>query len=92
MSADGFFSVIFLLWHEEILKNFFFSFLHAYHSLVALKIKINEAEEQCKAIQEKLITVNGEAEALHAQCMSSKAEVQTRRKAVNEAEVGKGTD
>lgn len=73
-------------------EEFFFSFLHAYHSLVALKIKINEAEEQCKAIQEKLITVNGEAEALHAQCMSSKAEVQTRRKAVNEAEVGKGTD
>uniref|UniRef100_G1NMM1 Structural maintenance of chromosomes protein 6 n=1 Tax=Meleagris gallopavo TaxID=9103 RepID=G1NMM1_MELGA len=51
------------------------------------QIKVNEAEEKCKAIQEKLITVNGEAEALHTQCMSSKAEVQTRRKAVNEAEL-----
>ncbi|OXB84396.1 UNVERIFIED_CONTAM: hypothetical protein H355_010823 [Colinus virginianus] len=51
------------------------------------QIKINEAEEKYKAIQEKLITVNGEAEALHTQCVSSKAEVQTRRKAVNEAEV-----
>ncbi|XP_052559975.1 structural maintenance of chromosomes protein 6 isoform X2 [Tympanuchus pallidicinctus] len=51
------------------------------------QIKVNEAEEKCKAIQEQLITVNGEAEALHTQCMSSKAEVQTRRKAVNEAEV-----
>lgn len=51
------------------------------------QIKVSEAEEKCKAIQEKLITVNGEAEALHTQCMSSKAEVQTRRKAVNEAEV-----
>ncbi|XP_048794301.1 structural maintenance of chromosomes protein 6 [Lagopus muta] len=51
------------------------------------QIKVNEAEEKCKAIQEQLITVNSEAEALHTQCMSSKAEVQTRRKAVNEAEV-----
>ncbi|NXL92475.1 SMC6 protein, partial [Alectura lathami] len=51
------------------------------------QIKINEAEEKYKTIQEKLVTISGEAEVLHPQCISLKAEVQTRRKAVNEVEV-----
>ncbi|NXH14626.1 SMC6 protein, partial [Bucco capensis] len=51
------------------------------------KAKVNEAEEKYKAIQEKLITVTEEAQALHPQCISLKADVQARRKAVNEAEV-----
>ncbi|PKU31611.1 structural maintenance of chromosomes protein 6 [Limosa lapponica baueri] len=51
------------------------------------KIKVNEAEEKYKAIQDKLITVSEEAQALHPQCVSLKADVQAKRKAVNEAEV-----
>ncbi|KAK2520159.1 Smc6 [Columba livia] len=49
--------------------------------------KVKEAEEKYKAIQDKLITINEEAQALHPQCVSLKADVQARRKAVNEAEV-----
>uniref|UniRef100_A0A663MQI9 Structural maintenance of chromosomes protein 6 n=1 Tax=Athene cunicularia TaxID=194338 RepID=A0A663MQI9_ATHCN len=51
------------------------------------QVKVNEAEEKYKEIQEKLLTINEEAQALHPQCISLKADVQTRRKAVNEAEV-----
>ncbi|NXI92131.1 SMC6 protein, partial [Psophia crepitans] len=51
------------------------------------QVKVNEAEEKYKAIQDRLITVSEEAQALHPQCISLKADVQTRRKAVNEAEV-----
>ncbi|KFR12974.1 Structural maintenance of chromosomes protein 6, partial [Opisthocomus hoazin] len=51
------------------------------------RVKVNEAEEKYKAIQDKLITVSEEAQALHPQCISLKADVQARRKAVNEAEV-----
>ncbi|KAF2982213.1 hypothetical protein EK904_002637, partial [Melospiza melodia maxima] len=49
--------------------------------------KVNEAEKKYKAIQDKLITVSEEAQGLHPQCISLKAEVQAKRKAVNEAEV-----
>ncbi|NWX20061.1 SMC6 protein, partial [Aegotheles bennettii] len=49
--------------------------------------KVNEAEEKYKAIQNKLITISEEAQALHPQCISLKTDVQARRKAVNEAEV-----
>ncbi|NXG57818.1 SMC6 protein, partial [Hemiprocne comata] len=49
--------------------------------------KVNEAEEKYKAIQDKLITISEEAQALHPQCISLKADVQARRKAVHEAEV-----
>ncbi|NXI69234.1 SMC6 protein, partial [Anseranas semipalmata] len=55
--------------------------------LAECQVKVNEAEEKYKAIQEKLVTVNEEAEALHPQCISLKADVQARRKAVNEVEV-----
>ncbi|XP_074009790.1 structural maintenance of chromosomes protein 6 [Numenius arquata] len=51
------------------------------------QVKVNEAEEKYKAIQDKLITVSEEAQALHPQCVSLKADVQAKRKAVNEAEV-----
>ncbi|NXJ38160.1 SMC6 protein, partial [Ciconia maguari] len=51
------------------------------------QVKLNEAEEKYKAIQDKLITISEEAQALHPQCISLKADVQARRKAVNEAEV-----
>ncbi|KAM9298712.1 structural maintenance of chromosomes protein 6 isoform 1-T1 [Morus bassanus] len=51
------------------------------------RAKVNEAEEKYKAIQDKLITVSEEAQALHPQCISLKADIQARRKAVNEAEV-----
>ncbi|NWX41284.1 SMC6 protein, partial [Steatornis caripensis] len=51
------------------------------------RVKVNEAEEKYKAIQDKLITVSEEAQALHPQCISLKADVQARRKAVSEAEV-----
>ncbi|KFZ64173.1 Structural maintenance of chromosomes protein 6, partial [Podiceps cristatus] len=51
------------------------------------QVKLNEAEEKYKAIQGKLITVSEEAQALHPQCLSLKADVQAGRKAVNEAEV-----
>ncbi|NXP78639.1 SMC6 protein, partial [Ramphastos sulfuratus] len=51
------------------------------------QVKVNEAEEKYKAIQEKLIAISEEAQALHPQCISLKADVQARRKAVNEAEV-----
>ncbi|KAM6139629.1 structural maintenance of chromosomes protein 6 isoform 2-T3 [Phoenicopterus ruber ruber] len=51
------------------------------------QVKLNEAEEKYKAIQAKLITVSEEAQALHPQCVSLKADVQARRNAVNEAEV-----
>lgn len=60
-----------------------------YHSLFAPKVKVNEAEEKYKAIQDKLVTISEEAQALHPQCISLKADVQARRKALNEAEVGK---
>uniref|UniRef100_A0A8D2MU11 Structural maintenance of chromosomes protein 6 n=1 Tax=Zonotrichia albicollis TaxID=44394 RepID=A0A8D2MU11_ZONAL len=49
--------------------------------------KVNEAEKKYKAIQDKLITVSEEAQGLHPQCISLKAEVQAKRKAVNEAEI-----
>ncbi|XP_049674556.1 structural maintenance of chromosomes protein 6 [Accipiter gentilis] len=51
------------------------------------QVKVSDAEEKYKAIQEKLITVSEEAQALHPQHISLKADVQARRKAVNEAEV-----
>ncbi|KFW88443.1 Structural maintenance of chromosomes protein 6, partial [Phalacrocorax carbo] len=51
------------------------------------RVHICEAEEKYKAIQDKLITISEEAQALHPQCISLKADVQARRKAVNEAEV-----
>uniref|UniRef100_A0A663EX77 Structural maintenance of chromosomes protein 6 n=1 Tax=Aquila chrysaetos chrysaetos TaxID=223781 RepID=A0A663EX77_AQUCH len=51
------------------------------------QVKVSEAEEKYKTIQEKLITVSEEAQALHPQHISLKADVQARRKAVNEAEV-----
>ncbi|NWI90720.1 SMC6 protein, partial [Pitta sordida] len=51
------------------------------------QVKVNEAEKTCKAIQDKLVAVSEEAQALHPQCISLKAEVQAKRKAVNEIEV-----
>ncbi|NXG48593.1 SMC6 protein, partial [Psilopogon haemacephalus] len=51
------------------------------------QVKVNEAEGKYKAIQEKLIAISEETQALHPQCISLKADVQARRKAVNEAEV-----
>ncbi|NWT19870.1 SMC6 protein, partial [Vireo altiloquus] len=51
------------------------------------QVKVNEAEKKYKAIQDKLITVSEEAQALHPQCTSLKAEVQAKRKAVNETEI-----
>ncbi|KAM9382214.1 structural maintenance of chromosomes protein 6 [Phaethornis superciliosus] len=51
------------------------------------QVKVNEAEQKYKAIQDKLITIGEETKALHPQCISLKADVQARRKAVNEAEV-----
>ncbi|XP_030304149.1 structural maintenance of chromosomes protein 6 [Calypte anna] len=51
------------------------------------QVKVNEAEKKYKAIQDKLITIGEEAKALQPQCVSLKADVQTRRKAVSEAEV-----
>ncbi|NXT85516.1 SMC6 protein, partial [Zapornia atra] len=51
------------------------------------QVKLREAEEKHKAIQDRLIAISEEAQALHPQCVSLKADVQTRRKAVNEAEV-----
>ncbi|KGL77273.1 Structural maintenance of chromosomes protein 6, partial [Tinamus guttatus] len=50
------------------------------------QVKINEAEEKYKTIQDKLEKISEEAQALHPQCVSSKADVQAGRKAVNEAE------
>ncbi|NXC95862.1 SMC6 protein, partial [Certhia familiaris] len=51
------------------------------------QVKVNEAEKKYKAVQDKLITVSEEAQALHPQCISLKAEVQAKRKAVNETEI-----
>ncbi|KAM9195799.1 structural maintenance of chromosomes protein 6 isoform 2-T3 [Mergus octosetaceus] len=51
------------------------------------QVKVNEAEEKYKTIQEKLVTINEEAETLQPRCILLKADVQARRKAVNEAEV-----
>lgn len=51
------------------------------------QVKVNEAEEKYRTIQEKLVTISEEAETLHPQCILLKADVQTRRKAVNEVEV-----
>ncbi|NXE25636.1 SMC6 protein, partial [Ardeotis kori] len=51
------------------------------------QVKAREAEEKYKAIQDRLITISEEARTLHPQCFSLKADVQARRKAVNEAEV-----
>ncbi|KAM6433429.1 structural maintenance of chromosomes protein 6 [Rhynochetos jubatus] len=51
------------------------------------QVKLNEAEEKYKATQDKLIAISEEAQALHPQCISLKADVQARRKAVHEAEV-----
>ncbi|NXT12484.1 SMC6 protein, partial [Prunella fulvescens] len=51
------------------------------------QVKVNEAEKKYKAIQHKLITVSEEAQALHPQCISLKAEVQAKRKTVHETEI-----
>ncbi|NXH49751.1 SMC6 protein, partial [Dicaeum eximium] len=51
------------------------------------QVKVNEAEKKYKAIQDKLITVSEEAQALHPQCISLKADVQAKRKTVNETEI-----
>ncbi|KFP90045.1 Structural maintenance of chromosomes protein 6, partial [Apaloderma vittatum] len=72
---------------EEINTENFSSLLLVYHSLFAPKAKVNEAEEEYKTIQEKLLSVSEEAQGLHPQCVSLKADVQARRKAVHEAEV-----
>ncbi|XP_025900654.1 structural maintenance of chromosomes protein 6 isoform X1 [Nothoprocta perdicaria] len=50
------------------------------------QVKVNEAKEKYKAIQDKLEKISEEAQALHPQCISSKADVQAGRKAFNEAE------
>ncbi|XP_062429143.1 structural maintenance of chromosomes protein 6 isoform X2 [Rhea pennata] len=50
------------------------------------QVKVNEAEEKYKAIQDKLVKIGEEAQALHPQCISSKTDVQAGRKAFNEAE------
>ncbi|NWW81143.1 SMC6 protein, partial [Climacteris rufus] len=51
------------------------------------QVKVNEAGEKYKAIQDKLITVSEEAQALHPRCISLKAEVQAKRKSVHETEI-----
>ncbi|NWV57009.1 SMC6 protein, partial [Daphoenositta chrysoptera] len=51
------------------------------------QVKVDEAEKKYKAIQDRLITISEEAQALHPQCISLKVEVQAKRKAVNEAEI-----
>ncbi|NXC62076.1 SMC6 protein, partial [Aleadryas rufinucha] len=51
------------------------------------QVKVNEAEKKYKALQDKLMTVSEEAQALHPQCISLKAEVQAKRKAVHETEI-----
>ncbi|XP_066170860.1 structural maintenance of chromosomes protein 6 [Sylvia atricapilla] len=51
------------------------------------QVKVNEAEKRYKAIQDKLISVSEEAQALHPQCITLKAEVQAKRKAVHETEI-----
>ncbi|EMP42348.1 Structural maintenance of chromosomes protein 6 [Chelonia mydas] len=50
------------------------------------QVKVNEAEEKYKAIQDKLEKISEEAQALQPQCVCSKADVQAKRKAYNEAE------
>ncbi|XP_010189573.1 PREDICTED: structural maintenance of chromosomes protein 6 [Mesitornis unicolor] len=66
---------------EEVNKNKFVQ------KVEECQAKVNEAAAKYKAIQDKLITISEEAQALHPQCISLKADVQARRKAVNEAEV-----
>ncbi|NXN94563.1 SMC6 protein, partial [Rhinopomastus cyanomelas] len=51
------------------------------------QLKVNKAEEKYKAIQDKLIKISEEAQALHPQCFSLKADMQAKRKLVSEAEV-----
>ncbi|NXJ83163.1 SMC6 protein, partial [Trogon melanurus] len=51
------------------------------------QLKVKEAEEKYKALQEKLLTISGEARALHPQYVSLKVDIQARRKAVSEAEL-----
>ncbi|XP_061207167.1 structural maintenance of chromosomes protein 6 isoform X2 [Neopsephotus bourkii] len=70
----------FIIAEEENTKKFV-------QKLEECQVKVNEAEEKYKAIQDKLIRINEEAQALHPQCTSLKADMQARRKAVNETEV-----
>ncbi|NWS72921.1 SMC6 protein, partial [Crotophaga sulcirostris] len=65
---------------EENTKNFV-------KKLEECQVKVNAAEEKYKAIQDRLITISEEAQALHPQCISLKTDVQAKRKAVNEAEL-----
>ncbi|NWU24222.1 SMC6 protein, partial [Dyaphorophyia castanea] len=51
------------------------------------QVKVNEAEKKYKAIQDRLVTVSEEAQTFHPQCISLKAEVQAKRKAVHETEI-----
>ncbi|XP_069092072.1 structural maintenance of chromosomes protein 6 [Pleurodeles waltl] len=49
--------------------------------------KVNEAEEKFRAIQSQLEKISDEAQELKPLLISTKADVQTRKKAFNEAEV-----
>lgn len=53
-----------------------------------MKVKVNEAEEKYKTIQDQLKKIHEEAQLLQPQCVSLKSELQARRRAYNEAEVG----
>ncbi|XP_067400838.1 structural maintenance of chromosomes protein 6 isoform X5 [Emydura macquarii macquarii] len=54
--------------------------------LMEWQVKVNEAEEKYKAIQDKLEKISEDAQALQPQCVHLKADVQAKRKAYNEAE------
>lgn len=57
------------------------------NNVIFLKVKLNEAENKYKNIQDKLEEISQETNARAPECMALKAEVTARKRAYNEAEV-----
>uniref|UniRef100_A0A7M4EE17 Structural maintenance of chromosomes protein 6 n=1 Tax=Crocodylus porosus TaxID=8502 RepID=A0A7M4EE17_CROPO len=51
------------------------------------QVKVNEAEEKYKTIQDQLKKIHEEAQLFQPQCVSLKSDLQAKRRAYNEAEV-----
>ena len=55
--------------------------------LIFLKVRLNEAEKKYKDIQDKLEKISQETNARVPECMALKADLTSKKRAYNEAEV-----
>lgn len=58
-----------------------------FNNVIFLKVRLNEAEQKYKDIQDKLEKISEETNARAPECMALKADVVAKKRAYNEAEV-----